>query len=83
MLNEMQREKLLKRAEELGIDTAGNAIRQKDSGEHWAVYEWELRRRIIEVERSIREHRLWMVALISAIASVISATTAIVAVLCR
>jgi type IV secretory pathway component VirB8 len=39
-----------------------------------------LQRRVIEAERSHRESRLWLIAVISSIASVISAATAIVAV---
>ena len=40
----------------------------------------EMVRRIQEAARSIREHRLWRIALLSAIASVISALAAWVAV---
>lgn len=76
-------DQLKKRADELGIDTTGNAIRQSDSGEHWVVYEAELQHRIIDAERSIREHRLWIIALVSAIASVFSAATALVAIFLR
>lgn len=71
---------LKKRAEELGIECSGNEIRHSNSGEHWAVYEAELQNKIMEVERHIREHRLWIIALISAIASVLSAITALVVI---
>ena len=40
----------------------------------------ELDRRIIEVERTQRESRLWIIAVISAIASVVSALAAWMAV---
>ncbi len=40
----------------------------------------ELDRRIIEAERARRENRLWIVAVVSAAASVISAATALIAV---
>ncbi len=36
----------------------------------------EIRRRIVEAERSQREHRLWIIALVSAIASLVSAAAA-------
>ena len=72
---------LEKRCKELGIECSGLEIRQKDSGEHALVYEFELQRKVIEAERSIREHRLWIIAPVSAIASVVSAVVALVAVL--
>ena len=51
-----------------------------DGGKH---LEEELIRRIQEAARSIRESRLWLIALISAIASVISALAAWHAVVFR
>jgi hypothetical protein len=45
--------------------------------------EEEIRRRIFNVERSRREHRLWIVALGSAIASAISAAAAWTAIFFR
>jgi hypothetical protein len=41
--------------------------------------EQEIQRRVMDAERHLREHRLWWVALISAVASVVSALTALVA----
>lgn len=41
--------------------------------------EYEIQRRVIEAERHLREHRLWIIALLSAIASVLSAVAAWVA----
>lgn len=76
-----QRDALKKRCKELGIECSGLEIGQKNSGEHWKVYEFELQRKVIETERSIREHRLWIIALISAIASVVSAIIALLAVI--
>ncbi len=65
-------DKLYKRAEELNVSLAhigdDNSIVQK---------------RVIEAERAKREGRLWIIALISAIASVISAIAAWCAVLIR
>jgi len=43
------------------------------SGEHYLVYEAELQNKVVEVEKHNREHRLWIIALVSAIASVIIA----------
>lgn len=76
-------DELFRRCEALGIECSGVEIRHQDSGEHFAVYEHELQRKVIEVERSIREQRLWLVALVSAIASVVSAVAALAAVLAR
>jgi type IV secretory pathway component VirB8 len=67
---------LEERAKELGCYFSGPDTIMLPVGS-----DWELQRRVIEAERSIRESRLWIVALISAIASVVSALTAIIAVL--
>jgi len=45
------------------------------------VPDLELQNKIIEMEKHIREEKLWIVALVSAIASVASAITALIAVL--
>ncbi len=74
---------LEKHAEKLGLDTKGDYIIQSVSGRHKRATDAELQRRVIEAERAIRENRLWWIALISAIASVISAATAIIAVATR
>ena len=71
---------LEKRARELGVDIRGDYITQSVSGRHQRAFDSELQRRAIETERSIRENRLWWIALVSALASVISAATAITAV---
>jgi len=76
----LEGEKLEKRARELGIDIQGDAITQSVSGRHKKAYDSELQRRVLEAERAIREHRLWIIALVSAIASVLSAATALVAI---
>lgn len=46
---------------------------------HTLAPEYEIQRRVIEAERHLREHRLWLIALLSAIASVLSAIAAWVA----
>lgn len=71
---------LFDKAIELGVDTSGDYIYKSSMGRHDAD-EYELQRRVIEAERSIRESKLWIVALVSAISSVISAITTLVAIL--
>lgn len=62
-------------ANELGVSTDalydGNGI----------FNEPELQRRVLEAERSLRENALWMLAFVSAIASVFSAIAACIAVM--
>jgi hypothetical protein len=77
----LEGEQLEQRCRELGVDTQGDMIFQSSSGRHSRASDYELQERLIDVERSIRESKLWKVALISAIASVVSALTAFVAVL--
>jgi len=50
------------------------------SGRASRASDYELQRRVQEAERSLRESRLWILAIISAIASVLSAVAAIIAV---
>ena len=76
----LQGKELEKRAKKLGIECSGLEVRHRDSGEHVKVYEFELQKKVMEAERSAREHRLWIVALFSAIASVISAGAAWLAI---
>jgi hypothetical protein len=77
----LQGDELERRAVELGIDIQGDAVTQSSSGRHRRVDDAELQRRVLEAERSIRESRLWILALTSAIASIVSAAAALVAVL--
>lgn len=74
----LQGSELEKRAIELGIDITGPLI-TPSKGKR--VDDHELQRRVIEAERHIRESRLWLIAVISAGASIISAITAFVAVM--
>lgn len=76
----LQGEELEKRAIELGIDIQGEAITRSSMGRQKRADDSELQRRVIEAERNNRESRLWLIAVISAIASAISATTAIIVV---
>lgn len=73
-------EKLTARAKELGIDITGDARTQSISGAAPRASDHELQRRVIEAERAQRESKLWMLALVSGIASVVSAVAAWVAV---
>ena len=71
----LQGEVLRKRASELGV----SSLELADSKGN--ISEPELQRRVIQAERSLREHRLWIIALSSAIASIVSAIAAWVAVI--
>jgi hypothetical protein len=77
----LQGDELERRAQELGVDIQGDAITQSSSGRHRRADDAELQRRVFEAERSIRESRLWLLALLSAIASVVSAIAAWIAIL--
>jgi hypothetical protein len=74
-------EELEQRCHALGVDIQGPTRTQSSSGTSPRASDYELQRRLIEAERSIRESRLWLVALVSAVASVVSAVTAFFAVL--
>ena len=65
---------LLARARELGIS-------EHDLYRESGPNEAELQRRVLEAERAHRESRLWLVAVIAAIASLFSAVAAWLAVL--
>lgn len=73
------------RARKIGvIPTGEESITVPGSGTiPLMVSDYELQRRVIEAERHLREHRLWMVALISAVASAISAIAAWFAFACK
>jgi hypothetical protein len=79
MANLLEGNKLEQRCRELGINIQGSPRTQSSSGDNPRASDYELQRRLIEAERSIRENRTWIVALLSAIASVVSAITALVA----
>ncbi len=74
---------LEQRARQLGIDIQGDPITNSYVGRHKRASDYELQRRVIETERSIRESKLWEIALISAIASMASALAALLAVLLK
>lgn len=64
-------EDLKKRAEELGV-----SLSYGGPGSFSGNMEPELQRRVLEAERSLRESRLWKIAVISVWASVASAFAA-------
>jgi hypothetical protein len=73
---------LKRRAAELGVNIeSGEMINVAGKGmASIPAHDHEIQRRVLEAERHLREHRLWIVALISAIASVVSAVAAWVAI---
>lgn len=74
-------EELEKRCQQLGIDITGEPRTHSASGSRPRASDFELQRRLIEAERFGRDRKLWVVALVSAVASVISAFAAWFAVL--
>jgi hypothetical protein len=73
---------LMRRAADLGVSAAsGEMISVAGKGmASIPAHEHETQRRVLEAERHLREHRLWIGALISSRASVVSAVAAWVAI---
>jgi hypothetical protein len=70
-------DRLLQRAKELGIPTDSGVYKPRSEAfTQLQITEWELHRRIKEEERHQREHRLWIVAVVAAAASLASALAA-------
>jgi hypothetical protein len=76
----LEGKQLEERARQLGVDIQGDLIFQSSSGRSPRASDYELQRRVMEAERAKREHLLWVVALVSAIASLMSAIAAWLAV---
>lgn len=76
-------DELRKRAEQLGVamETDQSVVVPGHGNVSLIAEDYELQRRVLEAERHIREHRLWLVAVISAIASLVSAVAAWLAVI--
>lgn len=74
---------LQKRAEQLGVAMGTNqSVVVPGRGNVPIIAEdYELQRRVLEAERHLREHRLWLVAAFSAVASLVSAVAAWLAVI--
>jgi hypothetical protein len=75
----LQGSELEQRCTELGISIEGPPRTQSSPPNSPRASDFELQRRLLEAERSLRESRLWLVALISSVASVLSAAAALVA----
>ena len=72
----LQGQELEQRARELGVDIQGSPRTGSLSGARPRAEDHELQQRVIDAERANRESRLWLLALISAVASVVSALAA-------
>ena len=81
MKRALQGEALEARARELGVDIEGELRPQSSSGRSPRAPDYELQRRVLEAERAGRESKLWILAVVSAVASVLSAPAALIAVL--
>lgn len=81
MKRALQGEALEERARELGVDIEGELRTQSSSGRSPRAPDYELQRRVLEAERAGRESKLWILAVVSAVASVLSAAAALIAVL--
>ncbi len=67
-------DELLEEAKSLSIPVNSGIYKPKtDAWSELNITEWELHRRIKEEQRHRREHRLWGVAVISAIFAILSA----------
>ena len=75
----LQGEDLEKRCIELGVNIEGPPRIQSSSGSSPRASDFELQHRLFEAERSVRESRLWLLALVSSVASVLSAAVALIA----
>jgi hypothetical protein len=79
----LQGNELEKRARKLGVDVTGELRTQSSSGHAPRAPDHELQRHVADAERSIRDSRFWILAVISAVASVLSAIAAFIAVAAR
>jgi sugar diacid utilization regulator len=77
----LQGQELEQRARELGVDIEGSSRAGSLSGTRPRAEDHELQQRVIEAERANRESRLWLLALTSAVASIVSALAAWAAIL--
>ena len=77
MAKDLQGDALVKRAEELGADILGEP--RRGDGFRKTAPDHVLQARVIEAESHQRQDRLWIVAVVSSAAAVISSLTALVA----
>lgn len=75
-------DELRKRAEQLGVamETDQSVLIPGRGNVPLIAEDYELQRRVLDAERHIREHRIWLMAAISAVASVVSAFAAWLAI---
>lgn len=74
---EEQYDNLKKQAKSLGVPTNSGVYKPRDQAwNELAITEYELHRRIKEEKRHRREHRLFWIAIISMVISLISASAA-------
>lgn len=71
-------DELKRRADELGVPRLDNA---SPTLQNERISEINLQNRVMEAERHIREHRLWVVAVVSMLISLVSVSAAWWAVL--
>jgi hypothetical protein len=72
-----QHDELIRKAEQLGVPISSGIYKPKtEAWDELAITDYELHRRIREEQRHRREHRLWIVAVISAVIAFISAVIA-------
>jgi hypothetical protein len=85
MAQDSMKDELRRRCEELGVSTSGGVYKPKSDAwvELAEASAPELQRRIREEERHRREHNLWVVAVIAALASTLSAAAAWLAILSK
>lgn len=79
----LEGQELENRARQLGVDIRGDLITQSASGRMQRAADYEIQRRVIEAERARRDSWLWVLAMLSACASVLSALAAWFAVVRR
>ncbi len=76
MNNLPEGDELEKECKREGIDISGERVARSTSGRIPRATDYELQQRLIEARRSKRESWLWLLAVISAIASMLSAAAA-------
>ena len=76
-----QHDDLLEQAKKLGVPISSGIYKPKtEAWDELETTDYELHRRIREEQRHRREHRLWIVAVISAVFALLSAVAAWLAV---
>lgn len=81
MKKQLSKDELIEKSKRLGIDIKGEHIYKSSSGRKEFADEYEIQRRIMEKESHNRSTRLFWLALISALASLVSAIAAWTAIL--